>query len=196
MKTAAVDVDGVLLDCNAAFAAAASDYTGRQLVELNTCYELDKRYGISNDDVLAVFEYMKTHPQGWAGMPALAGAIEAMHVLRAHGYAIHLVTAISEDLKDMRLECLRAHDFVPDGIHCAGHHLASKTSIIRALNPVVMIDDRLRHLYESEGVPTRVWIDHGDEQDGLAPDDRVVRVNSLSAWIAQEFGSSLRPPSF
>ena len=180
---AAVDVDGVLLNCDGAFAAAASDYTGRALVKLNNAYELDRRYGIENTQVLEVFEYMKSHPQGWGSMPTINGAIEAVIHMQQQGYAIHLVTAIGEDLRDMRLECLHAHGFVPDAIHCAGHHLASKRAIIEQLQPVVMVDDRLKHLFDADMVPTRIWVDHGDEQDGLMGDERVIAVPSLAHWV-------------
>ena len=183
LRPAAIDVDGVLLDCDNSFAIVASDMLKRPLVKLNNAYNLSIRYGITHDEMLKTFEYMKDHPSGWSGMPALKGAIDAVKNLQLKGYFIHLVTAIPEELKDMRLSCLKKYDFVPDAIYCAGHHLASKTEALRNINPIMMIDDRLSHLNDISFVPYRVWVDHGDDQEGFVPQKDVHRVKSLSQWI-------------
>ena len=187
MSNAALDVDGVLLNCDLAFAQVASQLLGRPVRPLNNVYDLGERYGITQDQMHETFEYMKTHPQGWAGMPALEGAIEAAKHLQAQGINIHLVTAISEDIRQMRLICLEAHGFVPYDIHCAGHHLASKKAIIERIKPFVFVDDRLTHLNAVPSVPERIWIDHGDSQDGLLPDPSIIRVTSLPQWVYGRF---------
>lgn len=184
----ALDVDGVLLNCDEAIAIVGSHMLKRPLRALNKSYELDVRYGITQQQVYDVFEEMKRHPQGWAGMPALRAAIAAAKQLQDSGRKIHLVTAIPEELKEMRLVSLAAHNFVPDSIHCAGHHLASKKAIIEKLSPIMMVDDRLKHLYDCPEVPYRAWVDHGDEQDGLTFDStQVFRVRSLEQWVNEWF---------
>lgn len=182
-KVAAVDVDGVLLDCDGAFAIVASHLLGVPLPKLNTSYDLGKRYGITDLEVFEVFEYMKTHPQGWSKMPAIDGAIDAVIKLQNSGWDIQLVTAIKEDLKEMRLESLHHHGFVPDGIHCVGHHLASKSEVIKSIGAELIIDDRLKHIHESSFVKTKVWVDHGDEQDGLTCPNSTIKVNSLKEFV-------------
>ena len=179
----ALDVDGVLLDCDTSFAFVASFAFGRDVPRLNREYNLTKRYGLTQDETDHVFETMKSHPSGWGGMPVLSGAVEAALRLRELGYALHLVTAISEDLKDLRLECLAQAGLVPDGIHCAGHAYASKANILRELNPVMLVDDRLHHLYDAPFVEHRVWVDHGDHQDGLVVDESLYYTNSLAQWV-------------
>lgn len=185
-KIAALDVDGVLLDCDGAFCTVASHYLNRPLRALNRAYELNVRYGITQEQVYEVFEEMKNHPQGWGGMPALQDAINSARLLQENGYRVELVTAISQDLEEMRLACLAAHNFVPDAIHCAGHHTASKKAIVEEMDPVMIVDDRLKHLYDCDKVPYRVWVDHGDEQDGLEFDSsQLFRVRSLEQWVTQ-----------
>lgn len=186
--TVALDVDGVLLDCDGAFCIVASHYLKKPLRVLNRAYDLGQRYGITQQDVYAVFEEMASHPHGWGGMPALQDAIAAAKNLQNNGYRIELVTAIPQKLEQMRLACLAAHDFIPDAIHCAGHHTASKKGIVEKMNPIMIVDDRLKHLYECNSVPYRVWVDHGDEQDGLEFDStEVFRVRSLEQWVSQWF---------
>ena len=183
---AALDVDGVLLDCDGAFCTVASHLLQRPLKMLNNAYDLHIRYGITQDEVYEVFEEMKRHPQGWGGMPALQDAINAAKRLQDNGYRVELVTAIPDDLKEMRLICLDAHGFIPDAIHCAGHHTASKKAIVENMQPVMIVDDRLKHLYDCDKVPYRVWVDHGDEQDGLTFDaTQLFRVRSLEQWVNQ-----------
>lgn len=184
IATIALDVDGVLLDCDGGFATVAEHLLGRSLPKLNNSYELDKRYGITQQEVYNVFEEMKTHPEGWGGMAVLPQAIAAAKLLQDNGYRVELVTAIPEDLKEMRLACLAAYGFVPDAIHCAGHHLASKQKIVEKMDPIMIVDDRLKHLKDCSFVPNLVWVDHGDEQDGLEYDENTVfKVNSLMEWV-------------
>jgi hypothetical protein len=180
---AAVDVDGVLLNCDHSFAQVAGDLLGRKLHALNNAYNLATRYGITEKNMFDTFEFMEVHPLGWGGMEALSGAIEAVKHLQDIGYFVHLVTAIPQELSSLRLSCLKAYDFVPDNIYCAGSHLASKTEALREMNPVMMVDDRLLHLHGAPFIPYRVWVDHGDEQDGLIMEKGIYRVGGISEWV-------------
>lgn len=185
-KVAAIDVDGVLLDCDGAFAEVASNLLNRPLPKLNTSYNLSKRYDITESEVYETFDYMKTHPRGWASMQDIKGAIKSVKALQDNGWDVQLVTAIPKDLEQMRLTCLATYGFIPDGIHCVGHHLAGKSDVIKEIGASLMVDDRLKHLYEAPFVNTRVWVDHGDEQDGLKFDGSVIKVKSISDF-ADEF---------
>lgn len=182
-KKAVFDVDGVLLDCETPFLRLATVVLGRPLVALNNAYDFGVRYGLSENEVMRVFEEMKAHPEGWGGLPSLPGAADAFNRLKGYGYEIHLVTAIPEDIRSIRNACLVAHGMVADEIHCAGHHRAGKADIIRAIDPIMFVDDRLRHLHESNFVPYRVFVENDADQDGYVVDESVVCVRNLASWI-------------
>lgn len=187
------DCDGVLLDCDGGFAKVASDVLARPMTKLCPSYDLRQRYGITQADADYVFEQMKTHPHGWRGFDPLPGAVQAFSRMRAHGYRIEIVTAIKPDLADLRMESLAAHNMIPDGLHCVGSHTASKAEAVAQINPIMIVDDRLRHLHECPGVPYRVLVDHGDWQDGLEVDEEVACVSSLEKWVSSwELAHGLR----
>jgi hypothetical protein len=139
-KSAVLDVDGVLLDFLSAFKRVAAVALARPIPCLNRSYDLRSRLGLSQTEIGQVLESMNNHDHGWKGMPAFPGAANAVSRLRSHGYDIHLVTAIPESLRGLRLACLEANGIVPDSIHCAGHHAASKSEIIQKLAPVMFVD--------------------------------------------------------
>lgn len=181
----ALDVDGVLLDCDLGFRLVAEAILGRKMEPLNSEYDLKVRYQLTAEESAIVFEKMKTHELGWKGMPKLENAIEAALHLQEIGYNIQLVTAIPEELKELRLECLKNYGLIPDGIHCAGHHTASKKEILQKINPIMLVDDRLKHLYECDEVEYRVWVDLNHKQDdGLEFDGtQLFKVKSLHDWV-------------
>lgn len=178
-----LDVDGVLLDCDGAFARVAALVLARPVEKLCSAYNLTQRYGLTQDEVDRVWDDMNHHPHGWIGMPALPGAADAFAQLKAMDHEIHLVTAIPETLETMRWECLKGHGMIPHHIHCAGHHAASKSDIVRAIDPIMIVDDRLVHLHGADGVPHRVFVDHGDDQGGLVATAAMHRVSSLAEWV-------------
>lgn len=184
-KVAALDVDGVLLNFDHSFAIVAEKTLGRPMRKLNAAYDLRKRYGLTQDEINLVWEEMKIHPNGWRGMLELEGARESFATLREMGYRIELVTAISKEFEQMRLDCLAQYGMIPDGIHCVGGHDASKIDVLRELAPELIVDDRLSHLLPATFIPHRVWVDHGDDQDGLVVDENIYRVTSLASWVAQ-----------
>lgn len=182
-KRAVLDVDGVLVDCEGGFVAVGTAALRRPLVKLNNSYNFAIRYNMTEDEVVFVFDAMMDHPQGWGKLDALPGASKAFARLQRYGYEIHLVSAIPEKIRDLRAVSLEAHGMIPDAIHCAGHHRASKSEIIRQINPVMFVDDRLKHLHEAHFVPERVLVDLGDEQDGLTVCDQIIQVKNLASWV-------------
>ncbi len=183
-KVVAFDVDGVLLDCEKGFVVVATLMFKKKFTKLNNSYDFGLRYGLSDDQVYMVFEEMKNHPEGWGNLPVLPGAAEAFRKVKEYGCKIHLVSAIPESIRDLRLESLYNHGMVADSIHCAGHHLASKGDILIKLAPVVFVDDRLSHLYSAPFVNERVLIDNGDDQNGLVPTPEIALFDSLSSWVS------------
>ena len=189
----ALDADGVLLDCDNSFRMVGSCLLGRELVKENNQYDLRLRYNVSEEEVNNIFHAMLEHEHGWRGMALIPGAKEAFMILQ-EDYDVHIVTAISEDIKKLREESFHRHGMFPTAIHCAGHHASPKTDILRKLNPVGLIDDRLRHLYEAPFIEHRVWIDHGDDQDGLVVDDTLYQAKNILQWVKQWSVSQNREP--
>lgn len=187
------DCDGVLLDCDGGFAKVAAAVLGRQMTKVCPSYDLRQRYNITQSEADRVWEEMKSHPCGWRGFDPLPGAVQAFNRMRAHGYRIEVVTAIKQDLADQRMESLAAHNMLPDVLHCAGGPAASKAEIVAEINPIMIVDDRIRHLHECPGVPYRVLVDHGDLQDGLVVDEQIACVRSLDQWVRSwELAQGLR----
>ena len=191
-KPFALDADGVLFDCDKSFRVVGSAHLGRELTKLNNQYDLRFRYGVTEEEVNDIFQAMLQHEHGWGGMELMPFAKEAFLILQ-EDYDIHIVTAISEDIRALREESLNRYGLFPKAIHCAGHHAASKFDILKSINPVGFVDDRLRHLYESDFIEHRVWIDNGDHQEGLEVDDTLYRAESLLSWVKQWSVSQNRP---
>ena len=182
-KVAVLDVDGVLLDCSGGFERVASRVLGRPMLARNKAYRFDNRFGLTPTEVDRVWREMEASEDGWRGLPAYPGAAEAVARLRSNGYAIHLVTAISEHVRQHRLDCLVGHAIQADEIHCVGIH-GDKGAIIASINPVMFVDDRLSHLHEAPGVPYRVFVDLDHDQDGLVVDEEIIYTRSLRQWVA------------
>ena len=180
-----LDIDGVLLDCAGGFGKVARIHFGLALPELNKSYDLGKRYGLTQDQANEVWEAMKHHEHGWRGFEVIPGARNAFFRLRARNYAIHMVSAIDEDLRGLRVECLERHGMVPDSLHCVGGFDAPKTQVIQSLNPIMVVDDRLSNLEGIASVPYRVFVDHGDEQLGYVVHEDLIQVKSLAQWVGQ-----------
>lgn len=181
------DCDGVVLGFDDHFPQVAQHALGLDapLVRATNEYTLDLRYGITKAQMELVLDAYMTHPLGWAGLPLLEGAADVIAEIRDRGHPIHMVTGIDERMKELRLDNLKAHGIEVDSIHCVGMGHSSKADIIRQINPIVFVDDRLRLLVESSFVPHRVFIDHGDAQDGLVPGTDIHICKSLHQWYEQ-----------
>lgn len=180
----ALDADGVTFNCDKSFADVGSVVVGRPLIPLNNEYDLTKRYNVTEKEMHDTFDAMMHHELGWKGMELLPGAKDAFLSLQER-YEIHIVTAIPEQLKLLREESYAVHGMFPTHIHCVGHHTASKVHVLKELNPVGFVDDRLKHLYEAPFIPHRAWVDHGDSQDGLVVDDTLYHTKSLKQFVDQ-----------
>lgn len=184
-----LDCDGVILGFDHHFPVVAQHALGRNepLVRVNNEYNLALRYGLSKQELARVFDVFMEHDLGWRGLPLLEGADAVIADLRARGHAIHMVTGIDETHKELRLQNLLTYGIEVDAIHCVGVGHSSKEQVIRQIQPIAFVDDRLRLLRESSFVPHKVFIDHGDTQDGHEPGDDVHVCKSLAQWHAEVY---------
>lgn len=182
---AVLDVDGVILDFDGSFAQVSCDVLGRSVVRQCQKYSLDERYGLTKPEFKKAWDAMDDHEQGWAGLRVLPGATQAVRWLKEHGMEVYAVTGICPSRSQARLANLLQHDIELDGIECVGDGRASKAKQVEKIAPVMFVEDRLRLLHESSFVPDRVWIDHGDEQDGHVVTEDIIRCTSLNQWVKQ-----------
>ena len=182
---AVLDGDGVILDFDGSFAKVACDVLGRSVAKACQKYSLDERYGLTKAEFGRVWDAMEDHDSGWAGLAILPGAAQAVQQLKAHGLEVYMVTGIASRLASVRLANLARYGIELDGIECVGDGLASKADEVAKIAPVMFVEDRLRLLHESHFVPDRVWIDHGDDQDGHVVTEDIIRCTSLSQWVNQ-----------
>jgi len=180
---AALDCDGVLVNFDSAFSKVATHVLKRPVEKLNNRYELTMRYGLSDSDFKYAWDALDDHQHGWSGMEVLPGAVEAVQTLRRQGLSIHLVTGIEGRLSETRLANLLANAIEVESIDCVGNGVASKASVMQRLGPVLFVEDRLRLLHESDFIPNRAWVDHGDDQDGHVLTAGITRVDSLKTWV-------------
>lgn len=178
-----LDVDGVVLDCDGGFAAVAVHVLGRPVSKVSNAYDLRLRYALTQGESDRVWDAMDDHPRGWRGFDVMPGARRAYFRLRSLGLDIHMVTAIPEARRALREECLERHGMLPDSLQCVGNYGASKEEAINSVRPIMVVDDRLWHLHEVPGVPYRVFVDHGDDQEGLVVDEEIIQVKSLDSWV-------------
>lgn len=182
-RAAVLDVDGVLIDFDGNFAAIASEVLGRAVSKVCNDYSLRKRYALTEEEFADAWSALETHPNGWGNMPMIPGAVEAVHRLQNHGYTIHLVTGIDACHSEARLQNLRQNSVEVDSIDCVGRGQNSKAEHLHRLRPIMYVEDRLALLNESEHVPYRVFIDHGDTQDGHVVHEDLIHVRSLAQWV-------------
>lgn len=180
-----LDVDGVLLDFDDGFSKVGAEVLGRPVIRRTRFFDLTVRYGLTPAELANVWSAMDDHPCGWSSIQLLPGASEAFQMLKSHGRSIHLVTGIPQKLAETRLANFALHGLSPDSIDCVGDGKASKLEHVLKHAPGMFVDDRLRLLYESDFVPNRVWVDHGDDQDGHVVDESIIRVESLLQWVKQ-----------
>lgn len=182
-KDIALDVDGVLLDCDGGFSTVGTHLLGRPVQKVCKSYNMKDRYGLSAEETASIWKAMEQHEAGWGGFNVLPGARNAFFRLKAMGCRLHLVTAIDENIRHLREACMAMHGMVPDSIHCAGDMHASKTAILQAINPIAFVDDRLSHLHSAPFIPNRVFIDNDDEQGPFVVDEDIIHVRSLQQWV-------------
>lgn len=192
-----LDCDGVVLDFDLVFPIVAQDVLGREapLARKSNEYSLDLRYGLTRSEMLRVMDAYTDHEKGWAGLPLIEGADEVIRDLRDRGHPIHMVTAIDECIKGHRTENLSRYGIEVDAIHCVGVGNTSKAQVIRQINPIAFVDDRLRLIHECSFVPHRVFIDRGDTQDGLNPPEDAHNFPNLYQWHSEVYLSQVSTPS-
>lgn len=185
-KKIALDVDGVLLDFMHSFDEAAEIVLGRKVVanqDENKMdhYHLGKRVGTDDTTAANILEYMQTSGM-YARLRALPGAKEAVKAIKDDGYHITIVTALPDNVKEMRLKnLLDVLDLVPDEIYCVGMG-QSKAEALKKVNPDVFVDDRIDYLANAPYVYHLAWCDQRESQkDHSSQVD--VHVHSLAEWV-------------
>jgi hypothetical protein len=187
MKKIALDVDGVMFDFMTDFDIAAAHVLGRPIVpqiaeDSLEYYNLSKRVQTTEDKVQEILQYMQDSRM-YANLKPFAGVKEALVSIREAGFEMHVVTALPEHAKLMRLENLKnAVDFVPDEIHCVGMGMP-KADTLRELMPDVFLDDRIEYLASAPFIYHLGWIDQKESQkDKTSMVD--VHVHSLNEWVS------------
>lgn len=182
-KAIVTDIDGVIFDFDGGYRMVAEDILDRPITKVSNSYNLRTRYALTYEESDKVWKSMDTHQNGWSNLPLLPGADEAIFQLKEMGFSIHSVTGIDEKLKKARLENLERHGISFESLECVGFGHSSKLEPIRKIAPLMYFEDRLRLLYESDFVPHRVWVDHGDEQDGLEYHSSIIKTTKLVDWV-------------
>lgn len=184
-KSIALDVDGVLLDFMPAFDETAAKVLKKQIIvdtdnHGRSPYDLCARAGCDIPTIEHILQTMID--EGVYGrLEPLNGVSEALEAIKNEGFYIHLVTAIPEKARDLRLSnLLEKLNFIPDEIHCVGMGKA-KAEVLSKINPDVFIDDRVDYLASAPQVVHLVWCDQRElQKDEFSLVD--VHVHSLLEW--------------
>lgn len=160
-STVVLDVDGVLLSFLDGFERAFAAVLGRPARRHTMQFRLDLAYGISPEELTAVWDYIERQ-HIYRELPLLPGAALAVQMLRDAGCTLHYVTAILPKFTADRQANLADLGLLPAGLHAVGHQ--AKTDTLARLQPIMFADDQVKHLHAAPFVPTRVWIHTVDEQ--------------------------------
>jgi hypothetical protein len=147
----ALDADGVLLDYNLAYASAWERAFGVYPKEKDPDaywvidrWEVERVSGERLDRLRASFDQ-----SFWESVPAMPGAVEACHALRAAGFDLVCVTALPERHAAARQANLRQLGCPIDRV-IATDNLATgispKADALHALRPVAFVDDFLPYM--------------------------------------------------
>lgn len=182
-KRAVLDVDGVMLDFVKHFADVAEDVLQRPMSILNNnLYNMTDRLNITSEENTLVWEIFGKRGE-WKNLPPFPGVEEAVQNIIDSGYEIYIVTGIEEFFRKDRLENLQKIGLLPSAIHCVGTGRSRKDMVIRSIDPIFFVDDRLEHLHMVPDVHHLAWIDHGEQQHPL-PGGRVdSSAPSLTKWV-------------
>ncbi|MDR0214589.1 MAG: HAD family hydrolase [Comamonas sp.] len=157
-KLIALDADGVLLDYNLAYATAWQRAFGERPALRNPqAYWAMERWDVPQlgpalrEQFRAVFDV-----QFWSTVPALAGAVDACHRLRAAGFELVCVSALQPQYAKARLANLRSHGFPIEQVVATSNDASGsspKACALAQLQPVAFVDDYLPYFH---GVPESI----------------------------------------
>lgn len=167
-KTIAIDADGVILDFLKQWEVAAMKLFGRTIERQTSEYDLAVRYGMSHEDKSKLWRFF--HEDGhWASIPALPGAVEAVHALLEANYDVHVVTSITSDILESRKTNFRKIGLIDIPVHCVDGRKYGK---LLDLKPLMFVDDNPLHIEEAHaaGVPRIIHVPnhHEDHHHPLA----------------------------
>jgi len=147
----ALDCDGVLLDYNLAYAGAWERAFGVYPREMDPQaywpidrWEVERLSGERLEQLRAAFD-----ETFWATIPAIAGAVEACHLLKEAGYRLVCVTALSPGFAAARQRNLLSQGFPIDTVIATdnvGIGSSPKADALHALMPVAFVDDYLPYM--------------------------------------------------
>lgn len=160
-RTIAIDADGVILDFLKQWEVAAMKLFGRTIERQTSEYDLAVRYGMSHEDKSKLWRFF--HEDGhWASIPALPGAVGAVHALLEANYDVHVVTAITPDILNQRRDNFRAIGLADLPIHCVDGRKYGK---LLDLKPLMFVDDNPLHIEEAHaaGVPRIIHVPNHHE---------------------------------
>lgn len=154
----ALDADGVLLDFHLAYAGAWERAFGASPAELDA----DAYWPIDRWQVRRLDADERVHFRGhfdqrfWTTVPAIPGAVESCHRLRAAGHELVCVSALDLEFESARLDNLRALGFPIERVVATGNaegERSPKAEAIERLAPLAFVDDYLPYL---RGLPKGV----------------------------------------
>lgn len=152
----ALDADGVLLDYNLAYADAWCRAFGERPQERDPeAYWAFERWAVDRLEGAALVRFRSCFDeQFWSTVPALSGAVEACHRLKAAGYRLVCVSALDSRFERARALNLQQLGFPIERVIATGSevtHRSPKAEALAALKPVAFVDDYLPYL---QGLPT------------------------------------------
>lgn len=186
-KVIAVDVDDVLVEFLPGFERAAEAALGRPVSRKSKAWALDVAYEMTPAELAAVWQAV-TDMRIYRDLPPLPGSFEALRLLYDAGFEVHAVTAIQEKYWGDRFENLRALGFQGSTIHAVGQ--GSKAPVLHQLQPIMFVDDQVKHLHAAPFVPLRVWIHSMDEQfpeeNGVHTHEAPSLFEFVTHWLEDE----------
>jgi 5' nucleotidase, deoxy (Pyrimidine), cytosolic type C protein (NT5C). len=158
LSTIAIDVDGVLLDYNAAYAIAWESAFGA-LPDLKNpdAYWAKDRWRVEHLTGSRL-EYFRSYfdESFWSSLPAYEGAIDACLRLKSAGYNLVCVSAINPCFRHAREKNLQKLGFPIERVFCTEEidgSVSPKASALAEIAPVAFVDDYLPFM---RGIPSEI----------------------------------------
>ena len=167
----ALDVDGVLGDFESHWVACAKEIFGRSVVKVNEQHNLGDRYGLTRQEVNAVWRAFHGDGQDsrWGTLPLYDHAYRLVYALEDLGCRVWAVTSI--DPRHARARAKSLAGLIPEKrVVCVGHaaHADEKADVLHQLGAVAFLDDHPANANAALGtVLLSALLDRGYE--GLEP---------------------------
>src|ERR1017187_10610181 len=109
----ALDADGVLVSFLGGFEHAIERALGEQRTRQSLVWSLQQAYELSDDEYALTWEKFDSE-HIYQFLPEMPGALEAVKLLKEHGFDVHVVSAIFPKYLEDRTANLIALGFDPD----------------------------------------------------------------------------------